>query len=120
MCAHRQRIVEPRCHARSTPFAPDVDPVRPTSPLLPPLPSQWLVWVHLAGTVQAARICFLHLCPSPALSGAAAQAPLRRMAAAADALRGLLPIPAPLADTGALDWLLTTMVTVWGCTCSAE
>ena len=84
------------------------------------LPFQWLVWVHLAGTVQAARICFLHLCPSPALSGAAAQAPLRSMAAAADALRGLLPIPAPLADTGALDWLLATMVTVWGCTCSAE
>ncbi|PRW60409.1 vacuolar ATPase assembly integral membrane VMA21 isoform X1 [Chlorella sorokiniana] len=60
------------------------------------LPLRWLVWVQLAGALQAARICVLYLCPSPALSGQAAEAPLRRMASAAGALRVLLPTPGML------------------------
>lgn len=41
--------LQPGCHARSPPSAP-----------CPP-PFQWLVWVHLAGTLEAARICLLPL-----------------------------------------------------------
>ena len=80
----------------------------PSHPILSPAPPaappylQWLVWVQLACTLQSARICFLHICPSPAFSGPAAQAPLRRMATAAGALRVLLPTPGPLADGGEL------------------
>ncbi len=78
--------------------------LRSSSPALPAAPPswQWLVWVQLAGTLQSARICFQHICPSPAFSGPAAQAPLRRMATAAGALRVLLPTPGPLADGGEL------------------
>lgn len=75
-------------------------PLTQDCPTPRPLSVQWLVWVQLAGTMQAARICFLHLCPSPAFSGQAAQGPLRRMASIADALRVLLPTPGPLAGDG--------------------
>lgn len=106
-----------QCHSAAMP--PRLPPLLPSSLLpshpellySPPLPLsvQWLVWVQLAGTMQAARICFLHLCPSPAFSEQAAQGPLRRMASSAEALRVLLPTPGPLAGDGTWFFLVSGM-----------
>ena len=54
---------------------------------------QWLVWVHLAGTVEAARLSYTIVCQAPAFSGEAALGPLRRMAHAIETLAHWSPLP---------------------------